>query len=431
MLELHEIEKIYNEEIDKDLLMINSWIEDIENNLSVLNNKKEENNNLNLVDRYEKLKYEYYLSKAFACRDEVERYKGNANLNCEYIFRRQSFKPLNKMAGYVVGSIYSFDCFPYRMWIYDGCCNPKSSMAYVVRFGHLSSSVSDELYEELIKSYKNRAESDEYYEFCEGYIEEILMPIIKDNIDGNYFLSVVKNDLNHVLEKYEQKDYRSIAHILPPLIEGLIHDICYSLGLKSVEYDKVSFNESIKFMADKVGKSYTYEYFLFEFPIVRNKIAHGRKSDLNMREVALHFILDISALIELAKNNKIPINIVSEIASKPTLENLKLIKDVEYEILPEVIKEKYSEIGVHFAKDDFWVKLKESIGQKELDDNRNERFCKFILSNSERFKLGSEVKKQCLTFLKETLPCIKAKLLKDKEKSNKLIEMIRESMGKL
>lgn len=426
MLKLEEIRDIYINEINKDLEKVNSWIDNIKSNLNELEIKKKQNNNLFLEERYKKLMYEYYLEKAKSFICDINMYKDNMNVNCEFIFQNQKYNPLNTYPPFYIGSIYSSVNFPYKNWIYDGCCNPNRIPIFSIRFGQLSAYDFENIKSNLQKIYSERNNSDAYFNFCEWYIEDYVLPLLKENLNDNYFLYSNKDALEHFLGLYYNKDYRSIAHVLPPLIEGLIHDICASLGLKSVFYEKVSFTESIKYMAEKVSKTYLYEYFLFKFPIMRNKISHGRNIGLNFKEVGIHFILDISSLISLVKNENIPINKVFSLVSSPSLEKIKKLKDIDYSLLPEPVKKEYQKIGNYLITEKFLTELKNDINTSELKHKKTEKTCKFILSNSYRFAHSKEVEKIFVNFLKNTLPNIKKELIKEKEKVDSILVLLKK-----
>ena len=93
---------------------------------------------------------------------------------------------------------------------------------------------------------------------------------------------------------FAQSNYEGFAYLMVPQIEGLFVVYCKLLGLTDIE-DKFSVTDKLKEAYEKEN-FFGYVYYCYDFPQIRNRIAHG--SMISISEIdAYELLSDIYYII--------------------------------------------------------------------------------------------------------------------------------------
>lgn len=147
-------------------------------------------------------------------------------------------------------------------------------------------------YEEMEGLYNSTNDDDKqkYLVKFKRYIKEYeICEDIRELIERIYVLKDRKDVINDAIELYERGRYLSFINLAAIQIEGLFNDYLKEL---EIEKDLQSIIQKVELLRKK-DYIWGYTYYAFEFPDVRNKIAHGNILDRNLEEKAMELLTDI------------------------------------------------------------------------------------------------------------------------------------------
>ncbi len=164
-------------------------------------------------------------------------------------------------------------------------------------------------------------------------------------------------------------------NIIPLQIEGIFYDYCIELGIPENKLTSSSLIDKL----DKIIKSnsgfYNYEYFAFRFPVIRNRVAHGRIiEEKEIKKLSTTLLLDLYEVCREISSNNLIINKVVELIEefKEGYQNTKnivkiafvvvVLQELELEIPIFYNLERYiAQIKIEFTKNQFFDYLLELI----------------------------------------------------------------------
>ena len=164
------------------------------------------------------------------------------------------------------------------------------------------------------------------------------------------------------LDGFKKKDFFFDA----PL-EGLFHDCCSLIGISEKELNIASLNAKLDKLKEKENNDLrsNYEYFSFRFPVIRNKVAHGRYFESDNQLQTLFLIFDLFTLCERITNPKIELNkYIALLRGKIEFENILEIVRFKEMVLPTFYQkeiERVKQIKEQIKENVFKVFLKEQI----------------------------------------------------------------------
>ncbi len=258
------------------------WKQNIDSQIKKLQNikcgyqqkktKAEDNNNTN-----EKEKYEYLI--------------GNLNGSIERLKKRR------KDTFHVIDDIIMMASMPAEWRTLKSCYLDiaREGFRYTINchdyimFGMLPPSGL-----KLMQEYRRKNKNDYVDAFRYMVDEYEFIPYILKQVDKNVFLSDRKNIFNSAAGLFYLGDYTGFVYLLTPQIEGLFRLYMMLSGIRERA-------AGMKHRADTVNKSdenfWEYVYFAYEFPSLRNLIAHGDVVEIT-EETALITLADIRWLVE-------------------------------------------------------------------------------------------------------------------------------------
>lgn len=366
------------EEIEKNILYINSEIKKLENK------KQSKDLKYNIEDRYYSNQLSFYKEKNFIAKNEIIDFLVKD-------IKNDAIKKSQKESS----SSYQFTNLFNKIMPYKFSKAPLFSFLgndYDVRdLTPLSNKFLDlaaRAYPEIKNLYNDNKE--EFFEFAKMYIsekindkEDVITEII-NLIETNHILNRRKDVLKTIFNHYKNEDYISVVNILPLQIEGIFHDISIELGISESQSNKTAINELLKILDKNTSSFHYFEYYSFIFPITRNKVAHGELIEDNLEHTAIMLILDLLPVCQFAVSEDIKINKVIKLM-KNIEKNGKedeLLEFIQYldicipkfykiSSLRENILKKYSE-------DKFWDYINEKIMEEDINNLEKENLIKYI-----------------------------------------------------
>lgn len=393
--------------IEQDRADIAAQIDRIEIELTPL--QDDEKISLPLEARYRKLTLEYFLQKNKAALKEIDDYvdvqldnvcavhaiEQAASRVPRFNLGHSSSDPLQRLT-------YTYRFRGHLTYNYD----PDYLREIDFRFLSLPAPSYREIIGQIRAEYKKRHTSDDFNLVAEAYVELCTVPNLEQAYQTNHFIAKKSELVAHILERFQSRDYISLAHLLPSFIEGVFHDICVTIGLKTAKLEKASLTDALKNI-QKIADPIGIEYLLFIFPLRRNRIAHGRDLGESYRHVALSFMLDLDLLLHIAKHRDIPLNELLDILQHPRVQNIKEIFRFPINELHERVASECFGLSDWFESDAFWVELERQVTSFDIVDKKTERFVKKLLSHSHLFSAPpatERIAERCKDFLRTVLP---------------------------
>ncbi|USK82634.1 hypothetical protein LHV56_12470 [Peribacillus frigoritolerans] len=128
-------------------------------------------------------------------------------------------------------------------------------------------------------------------------------------ITDNHRLSAREDIISEALDAYKEKKYATFCHVVAIQIEGIIFDYCLELEIPEKQIDRLPLEEKLKLIKEKDQDFLYFEYFAYNFPKIRNSVAHGRLID---NEVFEHLsdllLLDLECVCNLLFSENLKVN---------------------------------------------------------------------------------------------------------------------------
>ncbi|QGH20249.1 hypothetical protein [Clostridium butyricum] len=286
---------------------------------------------LNLKEAIENINY---------CKEEIKNEQNKLEQNKYYINKMEYFINLNED---YINNLNNFFIYDMRKMVIKECQikekminlfgvtnsypqifmhfykhSPQKSNNVEVKFGNLPL----QQYHEIQKIY--REDINLYYNIMSNYIKEAnLIEELKNEINSNYLLKQRKEILLEAINFYNNKQKQVFVNIAAIQFEGLFNDYC--------EFQKIDLTNKRHTLVGKIdlinSKDYFwgYVYFRFDFPEIRNKIAHGNLIESEeLDKLSDELLLDLNFVIGLFKKEDLffnqVINYLKDYEGKETYE---------------------------------------------------------------------------------------------------------------
>lgn len=353
---------------------------------------------LRVEDRYNKKHIEYYLSKNKNIKEKIINFITN---DIKFRAYQESKKNHQLMMvsylpiGVNIGFSYRFMNTAYI----------ENFDVLTFQFGFLPNKGND-----LLKDLYLRKDKKEFYEVLEYLFNEYLIfKTLNTGLDENHILNTRKRIFKSIFQHFENKDYISINNMIPLQIEGLFYDFCLLLGISEKSLEISSLNSKLDKIKEKNNKSiwWHYEYFSFKFPIIRNKVAHGRYLESDDKLTSYLLFIDLYNVCEMITDRDIELN-----------QYVKYLKDekISDKKILELVKFKGIELPKFYNLDKVCLEITERIKSKE--------FISFLNTELDDISLDKlDVFREQVLYLKKNFKAEKLKsifsVLEDKRKELK------------
>lgn len=213
-------------------------------------------------------------------------------------------------------------------------------------------------------------DKDSYLSELEKYIETYkICEKISLTTNDNFYLVKRLPVFNIAMDCFNDKNYLPFICLAVPQIEGMFSDY---MGIIGVSSNGNSITDKLGHLNSK-QRLWGYIYYAFDFPEIRNNIAHGVIIETDVKETACDILLDLVYLVQMIDSPdleyKIIIDFLKEIdkevdgkeKSKKVLERFEIIGDmaiIDGKIYGEVEEAIYCEMEDEIkSEQDFFNKL--------------------------------------------------------------------------
>lgn len=202
----------------------------------------------------------------------------------------------------------------------------------------------------------------EFNEYLAKYVEENeILHSILDLLDKNHILFERKEIIQEALNIYQNGKKIMFANAVPPIIEGIFHDLCIICGTTDNELLSEGFQEKLNRLKKIFSWELHYEYYSFKFRIIRNKVAHGRLTIIEINQLSDMLILDLYQVTQLVSSTKLKLNkkrfIISEFNKNKSEPNYKYI--LEYLLYDDILLPEFYNLNQEILKIESAIKSQE------------------------------------------------------------------------
>jgi hypothetical protein len=295
--------------------------------------QKQKGDNFDEVDNYKIPMLEYFIKMNIKAKDEIIFFINSEDI--KFLAIEKSKKKLSISITFPAKEPYPYRHYPERYDI-DKFSEIRNKFFWELAI--------DQLYE-LEELYKN--DQPTFFNSAQEHIiNHNIIDSIYQKIDTNHCLNARKNVLLPALEFYNSNKKILFLNLIALQIEGIFYDYCLELGISKQALRQASIGAKLDEINSRNPElfdfklfrftSYAFEYFKFHFPLLRNKVAHGKLINLEDQEcdnLACLLLLDLNFVCNLIVSYHLPVNLLVEI--------LKKIKSGKHEI-SDFVKIKYT-----------------------------------------------------------------------------------------
>jgi hypothetical protein len=162
-------------------------------------------------------------------------------------------------------------------------------------------------YFELEKIY--RIDKDEFLEEIKKDfpLEQTISSILR-TVKNNRRLSQRKELLEDILDLMKNGRTQLFCNVVPQQVEGILYDYCLEFGIKENSLMNSSLGDKIHILAEMGNREIDYEYFAFIFPLIRNRVAHGKLIEQDLELNSWLLLLDLKYACELLMSGNLQSN---------------------------------------------------------------------------------------------------------------------------
>lgn len=163
-----------------------------------------------------------------------------------------------------------------------------------------------------------------------------------------------KELIEDILELIKNGKTQLFCNVVPQQVEGILYDYCIEYGIDENSLKNSTLGDKINLLMEKGNTEVDYEYFAFTFPLIRNRVAHGKLVEQNLDLNSWLLLLDLKYICELMLSGNLQCN-----------KNISVLNNIneETELLDLINIAPILKIGI----DDFYTDAKEKlIDQKEV-----------------------------------------------------------------
>lgn len=154
---------------------------------------------------------------------------------------------------------------------------------------------------------------DQYLIEFEKYIEEYqVCEEIKRVTKENYYLLKRLPIIEVAINCFYDKKYLPFISLIVPQIEGMFTDYMDIIGISSKGN---SITEKLERLNNR-DRLWGYIYYAFDFPEIRNDVAHGYIIEKDLEETAFDILLDLNYLIKMCDSEELEYKKVVERLTK-------------------------------------------------------------------------------------------------------------------
>lgn len=285
---------------------------------------------------------------------------------------------------------YVFLNTPFDVWSLE-----YEDIDWRCKINFLKMPVSDCEKMQILYQAKETEGRKKYLECFDTYIREYEICQEIKNLTKSTYVSKDRVDvMEDAIDLYEKGRYLSFINLAAIQIEGLFNDYLKEL---EIEKDLPSIAPKLELLR-KEAQVWGYIYYAFEFPDIRNKIAHGNILKGDLKEKSMELLADIYNILTsidgLESIGKKMINFLQKFSEEDDKESLFLGEwmKLEREFADNDINYRYGQFYSKFVRGEFddrieWSNLRE-VASDFKDIFSTERFWESLLVEENDIHMG-------------------------------------------
>lgn len=153
-----------------------------------------------------------------------------------------------------------------------------------------------------------REDKEEFSRKLEQYvIDKRPVEDLEAMITKHHVLAERREVLEAALAAYRQRNFQVFATLAAVQVEGLFEELCRELGVEDKELRIATLVPKLDALRRTGVLLPHYAYYAYRFPILRNRIAHGRIPKMDQRAATL-VLLDLRDVARMLVNEPTPLN---------------------------------------------------------------------------------------------------------------------------
>ncbi len=370
------------EQVAKDLKEIDKRLLDIEkmiNQISSKQNNEKKQEEIPILNYYKKRNQEAKDEILNFLKERIYTYSLNICLNYDWGIYKSFFLTISGNNPYP----YSFNKKSYEVQEPNELEN---------KFMNMPTSHFQTIYKQYIE------DKPSFQKYLSKYIKDNkIINKIENLILINHSLSKRRAIIEEMIKSYQTGSKVIFANSVPTQIEGILHDLCVEFGNDENLLIKMGLQQKLDLLQYTLKEELFYEYYAFNFRIIRNRVAHGLVLQAEVDELADLLLLDLYDICQLTVSPKILIN--QKISSITSInQNLKepdfkeVIKYLSFDKIEIPVfynlYQQIDEIEKLFSCGEFWNFLEKEI-EISIEPNKNIYMRNILISLKTRRHLVS------------------------------------------
>lgn len=191
----------------------------------------------------------------------------------------------------------SLQLFPDYTYHYNFASH-KYKLEYLSEISNKLRNVRLSRYFELEKIY--RIDKQKFLEELKlDFNLEQTIDSIKESVNQNKRLSQRKELLDDILDLIKSGKTQLFCNVVPQQVEGILYDYCIEFGIDENSLKNSTLGDKINLLTEGGNTEIDFEYFAFIFPLIRNRVAHGKLIEQNLDLNSWLLLLDLKYVCEL------------------------------------------------------------------------------------------------------------------------------------
>lgn len=256
----------------------------------------------------------------------------------------------------------SFQLFPDYTYHYNFASH-RYKLEYLSEISNKLRNVRLARYFELEKLY--RTDKKKFLEELKlDFNLEQTIDTIKEYVSQSKRLSQRKELLDDILDLIKLGKTQLFCNVVPQQVEGILYDYCIEFGIDENSLKNSTLGDKINLLSENGNTEIDFEYFSFIFPLIRNRVAHGKLIEQNLDLNSWLLLLDLKYVCELLLSSNLKcnkdINFISSLNESSTI--IELIKtapiiksgiDIFYSDAKEKLEQQKENLRSKLLENDF------------------------------------------------------------------------------
>ena len=274
-------------QIIKDLKTIDNDKNQYQNELALLKKKE-----FSEGDNYKEKLLIHYINKQQKAENEIISFLKEKLEYKTKLHKYKTFQSFDFLGDYK----YHYNLSPYTY-----------KKEYLSEIRNKLGKVMLDRYFKLEEIYRKK-KGDFLNELKKEYTKLEIISKIKKSAKENHRINLREGLLIDILELFKNEKYQLFCNVVPQQIEGIIYDYCLEFGIDDKSLLNSTLVDKINQLTEKGDQNIDYEYFAFIFPVIRNRVAHGKLITNDLELNAWLLLLDLSYACDLLKSSDLNIN---------------------------------------------------------------------------------------------------------------------------